>query len=159
MSDFTTSNKDLFDKLDIFLSTIDNKKTDLLYILHNTQSIFGYLPKEVQIYLCDKLNIAIKDIENIISFYSYFKTSIDGKYKIKVCISGACYKNNGADILDEFEKKLGIKSGEITSDLKFSLESCRCLGSCRKPCVLTINGLVYDNLKVEDVPLLINQCK
>ena len=89
----------------------------------------------------------------------YKKTSIDGKYKIKVCISGACYKNNGADILDEFEKKLGIKSGEITSDLKFSLESCRCLGSCRKPCVLTINGLVYDNLKVEDVPLLINQCK
>ena len=159
MLDFINSNKDLFDKLDLFLNTIDNKQIDLLYVLHNTQSIFGYLPKEVQLYLCEKLNISISNIENMINFYSYFKTSIGGKYNIKVCISGACSKNSGTEILEELEKSLGIKSGHTSKDFKFSLESCRCVGSCRKASVVTINGLVYDNLTVKDVPFLISQCK
>lgn len=159
MSDFITTNKDLFNKLDIFLDTIDDKKIDLLYILHNTQSIFGYLPNEVQYYICKKLNIPIDDIKNMINFYSYFNTSIGGKFNIKVCISGACFKNNSSEILEAFEKNLGIKAGQTTKDSKFSLESCRCVGSCRKASVVTINGLVYDNLTVKDVPFLINECK
>ena len=52
MLDFINSNKDLFDKLDLFLNTIDNKQIDLLYVLHNTQSIFDtYLKKFNFIYV------------------------------------------------------------------------------------------------------------
>ena len=68
MLDFINSNKDLFDKLDLFLNTIDNKQIDLLYVLHNTQSIFGYLPKEVQLYLCEKLNENFLHNSKLINF-------------------------------------------------------------------------------------------
>ena len=40
----------------------------------------------------------------------------------------------------EFEKQLGIKAGETTEDLKFTLEGLRCVGACGLAPVVVVNG-------------------
>ena len=47
---------------------------------------------------------------------------------IKVCLGTACHVRGSPRILDEFERRLGIKAGETTKDLKFTLETVNCLG-------------------------------
>ena len=41
---------------------------------------------------------------------------------------------------------MGIKGGECTSDGKFSLDACRCVGACGLAPVMMINGEVYGRL-------------
>lgn len=66
-----------FEKIDSFIhflkksSTVLGKK-DTLAVLHQAYRICGSLPKEVQYYIADKLDVSISEIDQIISFYEYF---------------------------------------------------------------------------------------
>lgn len=158
MCDFISKNKELFYKLDMFIDSADTNENVLISTLHYAQSLFGYLPKNVQVYIGKRLNIPFKDIENIVNFYSYFITELKGKYKIKICVGSACSKDNSHSILQKFEKLIGIKSGETTKDMKFSLESGGCVGVCRKTPIVTINGRVYESVTIEDIPSILESC-
>ena len=155
MCDFISKNKEFFNKLDIFINSIDDNEKKLMNTLHYAQGLFGYLPKDVQIYIAEKLNISFNQVQSIVSFYSYFVTEVKGKYQIKTCFGSACSKDNSNSILSEFERLLGIKSGETTKDMKFSLESGGCVGVCRKTPIVTINGRVYESVTIDDVPLIL----
>lgn len=158
MCDFATRNKALFNKLDIFINSTDNNEKMLMNTLHHAQSIFGYLPKDVQVYIAEKLNLPFNQVESMVNFYSYFVTELKGKYKIKVCFGSACSKDDSPSILHEFEKLIGVKAGETTKDMKFSLESGGCVGVCRKTPIVTINGRVYESVTIQDIPSILENC-
>lgn len=158
MCDFISRNKELFNKLDIYINSIDNNEKMLMNTLHHAQSLFGYLPKDVQLYIAKKLNLPFSQVESIINFYDYFVTELKGKYKIKICFGNACSKDDSSNILKEFENLIGIKSGETSKDMKFSLESGGCVGACRKTPIVTINGRVYESVTVEDIPSILEDC-
>ena len=118
---------------------------------HEAQGIFGYLPKEVQLHVARKLGVAPAKVYGVVTFYSYFTTEPVGKYKISVCLGTVCFVKGADKILSAFEKQLGIKVGETTSDFKFSLEGLRCLGACGLAPVVTVNGKVYGKVKPDQV--------
>ena len=157
MCDFISRNKNLFEELDKFIDTVKNEKNKLIITLHHAQKIFGYIPQDVQIYISEKLNTTYDEIHRLINFYDYFSTKLNGKYKINVCIGSACGRNDSKTILCEFEKILGIKSGETTKDLKFSLSSSRCIGACRKPPIVSINGRVYEDVTLDSIPSILQK--
>lgn len=159
MCDFIIRNKELFEQLDIFINSIDNKEDSLMYILHNAQNLFGYIPKDVQNYISKKLDIPAEKISELINFYSYFSTELKGDYKINVCVSGACAKNNSQMVLEEFESQLGIKTGFTTNDSKFNLESSGCIGVCRRSPIVTVSGKVYERVNPKDVENILNECE
>ena len=159
MCNFFSRNKQLFDKLDTFInSNNSNNEEILINTLHHAQILFGYLPKDVQVYIAKKLNLPFSQVESIVNFYSYFVTELKGKYKIKVCFGNACSKYDSSSILHEFERLIGIKVGETTKDMKFSLESSGCVGVCRKTPIVTINGRVYENVTIQDIPSILENC-
>ncbi|MGL4796814.1 MAG: NAD(P)H-dependent oxidoreductase subunit E, partial [Paraclostridium sp.] len=131
----------------------------LIQVLHHAQGIFGYLPKEVQLHIARKLNVSPAKVYGVVSFYSYFTSEPKGDYKISVCLGTVCFVKGADKILAEFEKQLGIKSGETTSDLKFSLEGLRCVGACGLAPVVVVNGKVYGQVKVNQVEDIINEYK
>ena len=49
-------------------------------------------------------------------------------------------------ILESYERALGIKTGETTSDMKFTLEAVRCIGCCGLSPVITIGDDLYGKL-------------
>jgi NADH-quinone oxidoreductase subunit E len=159
MCNFTECNKKLFDELDLFINTISQSEDSLIQVLHHAQGIFGYLPKEVQLHVAKKLNVSPAKVYGVVSFYSYFTAEPKGEYKISVCLGTVCFVKGADKILAEFEKQLGIKSGETTSDLKFSLEGLRCVGACGLAPVVVVNGKVYGQVKVDQVKDIINEYK
>ena len=151
MCDFISRNRHLFDKLDNFIDSLPTKDGSLIQVLHHAQEIFGFLPKEVQLYIAKSLNIPPSKVYGVVSFYSYFTTEPKGKYKISVCLGTVCFVKGSDKILEQFEKELGIKVGETTDDLLFSLEGLRCVGACGLAPVVVINGKVYGQVKPSDV--------
>jgi NADH:ubiquinone oxidoreductase subunit E len=68
-----------------------------------------------------------------------------------VCLGTACYVNGADKVLQEFERILNIKSGEVTPDGQFSIESLRCVGACGLAPVVTVNDKVYGKVQPEKV--------
>ena len=159
MCSFYECNKKLFDDLDLFIDTLPTKEGSLIQVLHHAQGIFGYLPKEVQLHISKKLGVSPAKVYGVVSFYSYFTSEPKGEYKISVCLGTVCFVKGSDKILAEFEKQLGIKSGETTSDLKFSLEGLRCVGACGLAPVVVVNGKVYGQVKLDQVEEIINEYK
>ena len=56
----------------------------------------------------------------------------------------------------EFEKQLGIKAGETTEDLKFTLEGLRCVAACGLAPVVVVNGKVYGQSTPDDVSKILD---
>lgn len=157
MCDFITQNKHLFEQLDIFINSLDKKEDALIRTLHQAQNIFGYIPQDVQIYISDKLDIPFDKVSKLVNFYSYFTTDLKGEFKINICVGRTCNKNNSNKILAEFENQLGIKVRETTKDLKFTLDTTGCVGTCRKSPVVTVNGRDFNGVTIEDVSSILKQ--
>lgn len=152
-------NNNVFEELDEFIDSLPTKKGALIQVLHHAQGLFGYLPKEVQLHIAKKLDVSPAKVYGVVSFYSYFTTEQKGEYKISVCLGTVCFVKGADKILAEFEKQLGIKSGETTSDLMFSLEGLRCVGACGLAPVVVVNGKVYGQVKVDQVKDIIAEYK
>lgn len=159
MCNFYSCNKKLFDELDEFIDSLSSKKGALIQVLHHAQGLFGYLPREVQLHVAKKLDVAPSKVYGVVSFYSYFTTEPKGKYKISVCLGTVCFVKGSDKILEKFENLLGIKSGESTPDLTFSLEGLRCVGACGLAPVVVVNGKVYGNVKLDQVESILDEYK
>lgn len=118
----------------------------LMHILQEAQSIYGYLPIEVQTKIAEGLGISLSEVYGVATFYSQFSLNPKGKHRISVCLGTACYVKGSDKILAEVEKQLGIKCGECTQDGLFSIDSCRCVGACGLAPVLMIDNDVYGKL-------------
>ena len=100
MCDFVSQNQKLFDELDILIQNLPvADESSLIYVLKEAQGIFGYLPKEVQLHIADKLGVPYSKVYGVVSFYSYFSTNPVGEHKISVCLGTVCFvkgrQNNG----------------------------------------------------------------
>ncbi len=129
----------------------------LLPVLHEAQEIYGYLPIEVQQKVADGLNVSLSEVYGVATFYSRFSLTPKGKHKISVCLGTACYVKGADKVLAEVEKKLGIKSGECTSDGLFSIDSCRCVGACGLAPVMMIDEEVYGKLTPAEVDKILDK--
>ncbi len=124
----------------------------LIPVLHEAQSIYGYLPVEVQTIISKNLDVTMAEIYGVVTFYTQFTTEPKGKYHIGVCLGTACYVKGSGAILDKIREKLGMSEGSnSTPDGKFSIEATRCIGACGLAPVLTVNDEVYGKLTVDDV--------
>lgn len=144
-------------KLGAIIEKYKDTRGALIPVLHEAQDVYGYLPLEVQRTIAEKLDIPLAEVYGVVSFYTQFSINPKGKYQINVCMGTACYVKGANEILDKFKTRLSIDVGECTEDGMFSLEACRCIGSCGLAPVVTINDDVYGKLVADDVDGIIDK--
>jgi len=91
----------------------------------------------------------------VATFYAQFKFVPMGRNVIKVCRGTGCYVKGAPRLLDEIEKLLGIKDGETTLDLEYTLETVACFGSCALAPVMVVNGRVHGSVTPEKVKAIV----
>lgn len=159
----TTSVKDLpqelFVELENYISTLDDKKGNLIHVLHKAQHIFGFLPQEVMLFVARKLNVPAADVFGVVSFYSYFTTKPVGKNVVSVCMGTACFVRGSDKILDAIKKDLGINTGETSKDMNFTLKDVRCVGACGLAPIVLVGEKVYGRLTAADIPGILAEYK
>jgi NADH-quinone oxidoreductase subunit E len=140
--------------LNVILSSYQGKEEELIPILQQAQQVFGYLPELVMKKIAKFLRLPESTVFGVSTFYAQFKLVPSGRNIVKVCRGTACHVRGAAGILGEVEKQLGIKSGESTPDLEYSLEAIACFGSCALAPVMVIGNNVYGRMtptKVKEV--------
>jgi NADH-quinone oxidoreductase E subunit len=143
-----------FQELEEFIKANNDKRGFLIPVLHKAQEIFGYLPKEVQAFVAENMNVPVSTVMGVVTFYSFFRMNPVGRHTITVCMGTACYVRGAKKIMEAVEKTLGITPGETTEDRRFSLGVQRCLGACGLAPVIMIDNDVHGRMtakKLEQV--------
>ena len=133
------------------------EKSVLIPVLQGITREYGYLPKDILVYVSLELDIPLSQIHSVATFYTAFSLEPRGKYMVSVCLGTACHVQGGGRILERLERELKISPGETTKDKQFSLEAVRCLGCCGLAPVFTVNEDLYGKVTQSKVTKLIKQ--
>lgn len=139
------------DQLKQVCKEFNNEPGELINVLHRAQSIFGYLPAEVQEVVAQELTVPVAKVFGVVTFYSFFTMIPKGRHPISICTGTACYVRGAEKVLDEFKKRLNIKVGETSPDGKFSLSCLRCVGACGLAPVVLIGDKTYGRVSPDGV--------
>ncbi len=127
------------------------KKDELIPVLQETQEALGYLPAEAMRKTAGFLGVTTGTVFGVATFYAQFRLVPSGKNKVTVCRGTACHVRGGSRIEREVEQRLGIKPGETTKDMQYTLETVACIGACALAPNMTINSDVFGQLTTKKV--------
>ncbi len=147
------------EKLKEVCASFNNDPGELINVLHKAQSIFGYLPAEVQEIISRELTVPLAKVYGVVTFYSFFTMIPKGRHPISICTGTACYVRGAEKVLDEFRRILDIKVGETTPDGKFSLSCLRCVGACGLAPVVLVGEKTYGRVSPEGVKEILDEYK
>ena len=132
---------------------------DLLILLAETQSKFGYLTGELLIEVAKSLGLSISEVYGVATFYSFLSTKPQGRNVIRICKSLPCILKNSQTIIESVVREIGIKPGESTPDGKFSFQLTNCIGACDEAPAMMVNNDVHVALTPNKISQILRSCK
>lgn len=133
-------------EVDKIIESHSHEKSALIAVLQEIENSYGYLPAWTLRQVSEKLEVPLIQVYGVASFYDAFHLTPRGKHLIRVCLGTACYLRGSTRVLEALERELGIKDGETTPDLEFSIQSVRCLGACALAPVTIIDERYFDKM-------------
>jgi bidirectional [NiFe] hydrogenase diaphorase subunit len=119
------------------------EKDSLLEVLNAAQEAFGYLSRDLLIYISTQLKVPMSQVYGVATFYHLFTFEPQGEHNCIICKGTACHVKGADRIIEALSEEFEINSGETTPDGLFSLTIARCLGSCGLAPVIVLDGQVY----------------
>lgn len=139
------------------LARYGNDPARMIEILQDLQDIYGYLPKEVLGEVSLQTEVPLTRVYHVATFFKAFTLKPRGKYIIQVCTGTACHVKGSYRVLERLEDVLGIKAGDTTDDLMFTLETVNCVGACALGPVVIVNDKYHAYMTPAKVESLIKE--
>lgn len=133
-------------KLNQILSSFSGSEHEIIPILQRVQGEYGYLPEPILFKIAEFTGVPESQVYSVATFYAQFRFKPRGKKHIMVCRGTACHVRGAPRILEEVQKRLGIKEGETSPDLEYSLETVACIGQCGLAPNMVVNEITYGRL-------------
>lgn len=134
----------------------ENYKPDaLIEVLHTAQSVYGYLPMNVLVFITKELKVPPARVYSTVTFYHFFSLKSKGEHTCLVCTGTACYVKGAERILSAIEKDFALKPGQVSSDNKLGVSTARCIGACGLAPAVVIDDEVHAKVKPEEVKNMI----
>ena len=120
----------------------------------------GYLTPDLMDAVAVYLDLPAIYVYEAASFYSMFETEPVGRHSVSVCTNISCMLCGADDIVAHIEKKLGIKTGESTSDGRIYLKrEEECLAACCGAPMMMVDHVYYEDLTPERVDEILDALK
>ena len=158
MSQIANYDNQMYKELKEIISEKKKLRNPLIEVLREAQTIFGYLPIEVQQFISRELDVPLNKIYGVVTFYNFFSMKPRGKYVINVCTGTACYVKGAPRIIQMITEELNIEMSETSSDGQFTLSAVRCVGACSLAPVFVIGEETYGRIETKaQVVEILNQ--
>jgi len=144
-------------RLQAIIADDPHHRWGLIPLLQKVQEEFGYIPPAAVQPIADSLSLFPSQAQGVITFYAQFSMEPRGRNIVRVCRGTACHVRGGRTILKAVKQNLGIDEGETRGDLKFTLETVACLGTCFLAPVMMVNRSYFGKLVSPKVRSILNQ--
>lgn len=146
-------------RVDSIIEGYSDRQEQLVSLLQDIQAELNYLPRDVLARVSQRLGIPLSQVFGVATFFRAFSLKPRGRYLITVCLGTACHVRGGAAILQKLERDLDIKAGGTTEDLKFTVETVRCLGACAMGPLVVVDGKYEGQVTPSKLDRVLRRCK
>ncbi|MDM7923465.1 MAG: NADH-quinone oxidoreductase subunit NuoE [Pyrinomonadaceae bacterium] len=137
----------------------ERSRSALIPLLFVIQRERGYVDNAGVNFLANFLGLEVTDVWETATFYSMFNLRPVGRHHIQICKTLSCRIMGEPEITEHVCSKLGIHPGETTPDGKFTVSLVECLGSCGTAPMMQIGFDYHEDLTVEKVDKILEECK
>jgi NADH-quinone oxidoreductase subunit E len=146
-------------RFDALVQKYPARRSALIPMLLYAQDEVGYLSDEVVGEVARRIGITELEVRNVATYYSLLRFKPAGKFNIQVCTNISCMLRGGYEIYERFREELGVENKGVTPDGLFSLEEVECIGACCWAPAIQVNYDFHDELKPDDIPGILTQCR
>jgi len=145
-------------ELDNIIEEEFNKDPEnLIMIIQAIQRRYNYLPKPTLTYLATKIGVPLSQIYGVATFYSTFSLEPRGRNIISICLGTACHVRGGERVRERIAGSLDIADGETTEDMRYTIETVRCIGCCSLGPVIKINEDMHGHISSDQVDNILDR--
>jgi NADH-quinone oxidoreductase subunit E len=119
----------------------------------------GWLPPEALEEVAEAIGVAPAQAEAVASFYDMLHLAPVGKHLVEVCTNLSCALVGAQQVLEAFERELGVGPGETSEDGEFTLQAIECAGGCGRAVVVVVDEQYREPVRPEDVPAIVEELK
>lgn len=135
----------------------NDKDSNLIAVLQQTQDEYGYLPKQALKEVSKLMDVPLTRIFGIVTFYSQFTLIPRGRHAIKICTGTACHVKGVNDVKQKVKDQLNVVEGETTADYQFTLETVACIGTCFLAPVMMVDDRYFGKLTTDTVTDIVDR--
>ena len=133
--------------------------TKMLDVIRDVQAELGQVSSEAIVEIAREMNVSAVDVEGVVTFYHFFSKDPVGKYSIYLNNSAVSVMMGCNEIAKSFEKEVGCKFGEVTSDGKIGLHYTADIGMNDQEPAAIINGVIFTSLTADKVKTIVADMK
>jgi NADH:ubiquinone oxidoreductase subunit E len=120
-----------------------SKQPVVLAALHLAQKEHGHLSDDALRLVAATLGLSYAHVYGVATFYTMYRREKGGTQTIRMCTNISCMLRGGYEVLEAFERRLGIKRGQ--SNTAFSLVEEECIAACENaPCAVVGTRYLLD---------------
>jgi NADH-quinone oxidoreductase subunit E len=119
----------------------------------------GWLSAEAIREVADALELTPAYCLSIASFYDQYYLEPVGRTRVEVCTNVSCGLAGAQQVVEAFERELGVSAGSTSQDGAFTLGTIECLGGCGWATVVAIDNRHRLRVKAEDVPGIVEELR
>jgi NADH-quinone oxidoreductase E subunit len=127
--------------------------------LRLAQERHGYLSPDALRECADALGTTPAFCESVASFYDMFHLRPVGRHVVEVCTNVSCALVGAQQVLEGFERELGVRAGETTEDGEVTLGTIECLGGCGWATIVSIDERYQTHVMPDDVPGIVAELR
>jgi NADH-quinone oxidoreductase E subunit len=119
----------------------------------------GWLPPEAFEEVGEALGLTPAYCQSVASFYDMFHLAPVGRHLVEVCTNVSCALVGAQQVLEEFERELGVRPGETTEDGEVTLRTVECAGGCGWATVVSVDHRFREPVRPEDVAAIVEELR
>ena len=127
--------------------------------LRLAQEKHGYLSADALRECAAALGTTAAYCKSVASFYDMFHLKPVGRHLVEVCTNVSCALVGAQQVLENFERELGVSSGETTEDGEITLRPVECLGGCGWATIVAVDHRYRTHVKPDDVPTIVQELR
>ena len=119
----------------------------------------GWLSPDAIREVADALDLTPAYCLSIASFYDQYYLEPVGRRRIEVCTNVSCGLAGAQQVVEAFERELGITAGSTSKDGAYTLGTIECLGGCGWATIVAIDNRHRLRVKADDVPGIVEELR
>ena len=119
----------------------------------------GWLSPDAIREVADALDLTPAYCLSIASFYDQYYLEPVGRTRVEVCTNVSCGLAGAQQVVEAFERELGVSAGSTSEDGSFSLGTIECLGGCGWATVVAIDNRHRLRVQADDVPGIVEELR
>ena len=148
----------LFDRVQDLRKRYPERRSAILPALRLAQEEHGgWLPPEALREVADALEVTPAYCVSIASFYDQLHLEPAGRTIVEVCTNVSCALAGAQQVVEAFERELGVTAGSTSPDGAYTLGTVECLGGCGWAPVVAIDNRHRLRVQAGDVPEIVEE--